>query len=390
MSYYPAIESSQLRSSQMKPKRQIHQISHFTPIGNQPNVGSVSKSLTGNRHRSSSVQPTAQKGTTDSKKNGMLPPSIVQDQDRPKEREKRNPLVPHLYADQRIRSRSTSREPPKTLPKEKKKVVAFGLTTPVEDNIMNASTTRLIKHHTETVRLRTEIEELRLKVAANEKVHKELDDLKALVNSMIPATKQSESLTRENKTLREELDKVKQDFTKEVQQNLKLKKRVEELASEFEKFSSSDKSTKSSGIVSIERPAELVPRNVVKNPLPLTTTSSSKDDLFSRMSPSANQKIRHMDRQLPVRLPNKSFTSYKDMDSTSQIQLSEVRGTPRDSSRHRRDFESSPYDNKRSPSKPSRPKSKEKFKTTRKALASNQVIDLIETTNAINDFNFCI
>lgn len=62
-------------------------------------------------------------------------------QSRPRENAAKTPLVPHLYAEQRVRNRSLSRDPqrpskgsntPSTANKELKKIVAFGRTTTVE------------------------------------------------------------------------------------------------------------------------------------------------------------------------------------------------------------------------------------------------------------------
>lgn len=102
-------------------------------------------------------------------------------------------LVPNLYAEQRVRQRSASREPapPRQLQKDVKKIVAFGRTTAVQDfsNVTQQShpNNPVNEHsngHIEVATLRADLEELRLRVSEQEKLKKTLGQLQKMLKAL--------------------------------------------------------------------------------------------------------------------------------------------------------------------------------------------------------------
>lgn len=107
-------------------------------------ASTTSKSSLKNRQRSSTANSALSNNLKQKKEPKSTVPAMIslptiQRPSRPKEKDSANQLVPHLYAEHRVRSRSGSREnaPPKSLPKDRKKVVAFGRTLTVEASSLN-------------------------------------------------------------------------------------------------------------------------------------------------------------------------------------------------------------------------------------------------------------
>lgn len=94
-------------------------------------------------------------------------------------------FVPNLYANQRVRQRSISRESPPPQLKKEKKAVAFGTTITIKDRRNTSLTRPSTSFINDQSNARLELQNLRLRVEANEKMRKDVDQLQRIVKSLI-------------------------------------------------------------------------------------------------------------------------------------------------------------------------------------------------------------
>jgi DNA repair exonuclease SbcCD ATPase subunit len=349
-----------------KSNNSANNISHFEPLenGDLPSSKKVVPAKSKSAPKTPKIdtqatQRSSRKNTvqSDSKpKMPMIHLPTIQRPSRAEENKSQAPSTPHLYADQRVRQRSLSREV-QAIPrphKEVKKIVAFGRTTTVEDKSFHEPTSSRpssnISSH-EASKLRTDIEKLRGQIVDSEKLRKDMESLQKSMKSLAEKSnkmnqdrsEENEQLRDEVKSLRSEVKSLRSESEALSTQNGVLVKRVSELEAQAQAQKSK-----------IPPPDENVPpvpiQSYVKQPI-----QTDRNMLYSRLAPTVNEQI---------------------LRKKNEIQNRSTRG-------HQKDFYRPNYTRNES----NITSNQKAFQVDKKALASNQIIDLNETYDQ-DDFRF--
>lgn len=137
-------------------------------------------------------------------------------------------IVPNLYANQRVRQRSFSKDPPKPpkLQRDLKKTVAFGLTTTIGDNFnsLRPSTSTSSLYQPNSKLPNNHLHNNRIE--ANSQLRKDVDQIQKVVKSLIEENVELQACYHENRKLHADVKQLNKTVQELSESNSALMTRV--------------------------------------------------------------------------------------------------------------------------------------------------------------------